>query len=99
MQSMILMEKEIKHLRATNKKQLRKRKLSRKQIERTEGMFAHETYEQGISLPGGIEGGGVSSAAPTQTASVTGDGTNRRQIKCSICGKPSHRAKECLDRV
>ena len=63
------------------------------------GMFVREAHEQGIGLPGGIEGGGVSSAAPTQTASVTGVGTNRRQYKCSVCGTPGHRANRCPDRV
>ncbi|KAJ5267479.1 hypothetical protein N7478_010287 [Penicillium angulare] len=48
MQSMILIEKEIKDLRATNKKQLRKKRLSRKEIVKTGGMFVYEAHEQGI---------------------------------------------------
>ena len=96
---MLLLEKEVKDLRAANKKQIQKRSLSKRQIVRAEGISISEAHEQGIGLPGGIEGGGVSSAAPTQTASVTGVGTNRRQYKCSVCGTPGHRANRCPDRV
>ena len=96
---MLLLEKEVKDLRAANKKQIQKRSLPKRQIVRAKGISISEAYKQGIGLLGGIEGGGVSSAAPTQTASVTGVGTNRRQYKCSVCGTPGHRANRCPDRV
>ena len=91
---MLLLEQEVKDLRAENYKKKRKNSLSRKQIERTEGIFVHKAHKQGIGLPGGIEGGSMSSAASTQTASVTGISTNRRQYKCSVCGKPGHGAND-----
>jgi len=94
---MLLLEQEVTGLRAANYKM--KKGIILKQIQYDEGLFVHEAHEQGIGLPGGIEGGGESSAPLTRTVSATGDGTNRRQYICSICRRPRNRANKCTDRV
>ena len=99
MKRILLLEQEVVDLRAENYKKKRRKALSKRQIQRDEGLFVHEAHRQGIGRPGNIEGGEVVSTIPTQTASATGDQTKRRQYKCSICGKPSHRANRCPDRV
>lgn len=98
MKQMLLLEQKVTGLRAANYKKTKKA-LSKKQIQRDEGLFVHEAHEQGIDLPGGIEGGGESSAPLTRTVSATGGGTNRRQYICSICRTPGNRANKCTDRV
>ena len=99
MKRILLLEQEVVDLRATNYTKKRKKSLPKKQIQRDEGLFVHEAHEQGIGLPGGIEGGRVSSATPIQRASATGDQARRRQYACSTCRKPGHRANNCPDRV
>ena len=72
MKRILLLEQEVTDLRAANYKKMKKKKaLPKRQIQRDEGLFVHEAHEQGIGLPGGIEGGGVVSATPTQRPSAT----------------------------
>lgn len=99
MKQMLLVEQEVTGSRAANYKKMKKRHYIKNKLQRDEGLFVHEALEQGIGLPGGIEGGGESSAPLTRTVSATGDGTNRRQYTCNICRRPGHRANRCTDRV
>lgn len=74
--------------------------LPKRHIERDEGLFVHETHEQGIGVLHAPEGGLVVSAAPTRRGAETSNNqTKRHQYACSMCRKPGHRANVCSGRV
>jgi hypothetical protein len=101
--SHILMKGEIKRLREANKKQVKKRARSTRQI-------AHEgslTEVLDIIDPVGGEGGGgvryISDTAPASEPQVEPTPPVlppvRRQITCSKCGGKGHRCSTCPQKV
>jgi hypothetical protein len=93
--SALLLEKEIKELRAENEKKEQKRTRSRKQLSSAEGFSVLEASESILQL-----GEASEAPPPGQPGSPSGgsQAPTRAPRGCGICRKSGHRRETCPDR-
>ena len=95
MQNGILLEQEIKELRAANAVQKQKRARVSRQIAYDTGTSVLESQGHRVAREASLQPIAPSPATPGQPIQLAAAPAQRRQFACSICGEKGHKAPRC----